>query len=400
MGVRLMVLNQYYAPDLASTGQIAAELCEEMARNGFEILVVTAQPSYTSSSPQAPSFEFRNGVHIHRVPLLGPRGREKLHIRLSGYLQFLLKGFFLARRLADEMHPEYVVTFHNPPLVPVLGAYLARKQGCRFVYILYDIHPDILLATGWKLPRILVKLWEKQNQCIFGQADAIVVLGEGMKQTLLQKGVPSSKIKIIPLWGRPELSPVGADSLIRHELEIGDQELVLLYAGNMGVMHPLEPLINAAKLLRNLPVRFVFLGDGVKREQLRTRVRQENLHNVIFLPFQPENRFVRLVAMADACFVVLEPGLENLAFPSRTFTFLSAGKPIIAFMSPKAEVAKIVERDGCGWNVTNTEQLVDLVRRMFEDRNEIGVKSQKARRVYEERFSRSKIIGSYIELFS
>lgn len=398
MGVPLMVLNQYYAPDVASTGQIAAELCHALAQHGFDVYVVTAQPSYTSSSPEAPHFEVRDGVHIYRVPLWGPKGREQLLVRLSGYIQFLCKGWWTAHRLAKKVLPRFVITFHNPPLVPFLGGYLARKYGSRFIYVLYDIHPDVLLATGWMLPLPVIRVWEQLNQRIFEQADVIVVPGEGMKQTLLSKGVPPSKVKVIPLWGRPELLPLPQDQSLRSELGIGKEELVLLYAGNMGVMHPLEPVLDAAKSVAGLPVWFFFLGDGVKRQQLEARAKGNNLRKVIFLPFQPEERFTRFVSSADACFVVLEPGMEKLALPSRTFTFLSAGKPIIALMSPQAEVARLVRDEGCGWNVTNPEQLVNLIYYLVNNREEIIAKSSKAREVYKERFSRDQIVAAYVQL--
>lgn len=399
MGIPLMVLNQYYAPDIASTGQIAAELCQALSRKGFEIYVITAQPSYTSCySPKAPYFEIQEGVHIYRVPLWGPKGRERLHVRLSGYFQFLCKGWWLSWRLGRKVLPEYIITFQNPPLIPLLGAWLAKKLHARFIYILFDIHPDVLLATGWNLPQVVTWVWEQFNKWTFKSADVIVVLGEGMKQTLLTKGVPPHKVKVIPLWGRPELSPSPKDQALRYELGIKDEEIMLLYAGNMGIMHPLDPLLDAVKFAEGLPIWFVFVGDGVRLQQLVTRAKREGLRKVIFLPFQTEERFVRFVSAADACFVVLKPGLEKLALPSRTFTFLSAGKPIIAWMSPQAEVARLLRDGGCGWNVTSFEQLIDLLHQLVNDRREIEIKSLIARKVYEDNFSKEKIIATYAEL--
>ncbi|MEM3484670.1 MAG: glycosyltransferase family 4 protein [Candidatus Methanomethyliaceae archaeon] len=400
MGVPIMVLNQYYAPDVASTGQIAAELCCALVRHGFDVHVVTAQPSYTSFCPKAPYFEVQDNVHVYRVPIWGPKGREQLQVRLSGYIQFLCKGWWTARRLARRVFPRHIITFHNPPLVPLLGVYLARKHSARFIYVLYDIHPDVLLATGWELPRSVIQIWEQLNRRIFERADAVVVLGEGMKQTLLGKGVSSSKVRVIPLWGRPELFPLPKDQALRSELGIGKEALVLLYAGNMGVMHPLEPLLDAAKSAAALPVWFIFLGDGVKRQQLEVCAKSNSLLKVIFLPFQPEDRFIRFVSAADACFVVLEPGLEKLALPSRTFTFLSAGKPIIAWMSPHAEVATLVREKGCGWNVIDSEQLVNLIYHLIDNREQIIAKGLKARQVYEEKFSRDQIITAYVQLLN
>ena len=393
---RLLLVNQYYAPDVASTGQYAAEICESLAQYGFEIHVVTGQPSYTASSPDAPPFEARDGVYIYRVPLGHSRGRERMRTRLTGYLRFLTGAWWQARRLVRSLRFDMVMTFHNPPFVPLIGAYLAGRYKLPFVYVPYDIHPDVLIATGWRLPGPVVWLWEALNRWIFSRAEAVVVLGEGMKHTLTKgKGVPLEKVRVIPIWGRPELEPVPRLQSVRRELGIGKDELLLLYAGNMGIMHPLDPILDAAAMLQGAPVRFLFVGDGAKRESLTKRVERENIRQVDFLPFQPEERFVQLLAAADACVVVLEPGLERLAVPSRTFTFLSAGRPLITLMAPEADVARLVTETECGWNVTNGRELAELIRALLEDRQELLRRGGRAGEVYDRRFRRERVIRAY-----
>lgn len=397
---RLLVINQYYAPDLASTGQLAAELCEGLVHRGFEVHVVTGRPSYSRKSPDAPSFEVRNGVHVYRVPIWS-KGRERMTSRIFGYLQFLWGAWWRARRLLRNKSFDIVLTFHNPPFVAALGAYLANQHKIRYVYVLYDIHPDILIATGWSLPRPVIQLWEVLNRWIFRHAERIVVLGEGMKQTLVEgKGVPQEKVRVIPIWGRPELEPIPKiqSVSIRRELGIGENELLLLYSGNMGIMHPLDPILDAAAELHDAPVSFLFIGDGARRESLIRRVKNEGLKNVKFLPFQPEERFVQLVAAADACFVVLQPGLERLALPSRAFTFLSAGRPLITIMSPEAELVRLLKEHRCSWNVTSGAELTQLIRRLISHREEIEEYGIRARELYNARFQREKVLQQYLDV--
>jgi len=319
-----------------------------------------------------------------------------MRTRLAGYLRFLSGAWWQARRLVRSLRFDMVMTFHNPPFVPLIGAYLAGRYQLPFVYVPYDIHPDVLIATGWRLPGPVVWLWEALNRWIFSRAEAVVVLGEGMKHTLTKgKGVPLEKVRVIPIWGRPELEPVPRLQSVRRELGIGKDELLLLYAGNMGIMHPLDPILDAAAMLQGAPVRFLFVGDGAKRERLTRRVEREGLRQVDFLPFQPEERFVQLVAAADACVVVLEPGLEWLAVPSRTFTFLSAGRPLITLMAPEADVARLVTETECGWNVTNGRELAELIRVLLEDRQELLRRGKRAGEVYDRRFRRERVIRAY-----
>lgn len=364
---RLLVINQYYAPDIAATGRLAAELCAGLVRHGIEVHVITGQPSYSTVVRGAPSYEILDDVHVHRVHLGDARGRERMGVRLLGYARFLRGAWRVAVDVVESWQPDAVLTFHNPPFVGAIGARLAQRYHLRYTYVLQDIHPDILVATGWiRLPRAASRAWDWVNRWILNRAENIVVLGEGMKRTLVEsKGVTFDRVHVIPPWGRPELKPQPRSLSLRRELGVADRDLLLLCAGNMGIMHPLDSLLDAAALCRDRPVQFLLVGDGASRQQLVARVEAERLVRVTFVPYQPEPRFVQLIAAADACFVGLLPGLERLAVPSRAFTFLSAGRPLISLMSPEADVASLVSETACGWNVTSAEELAQLLRNSF-----------------------------------
>ena len=396
---RLLVINQYYAPDVASTGQYAADICSGLTRYGFEVHVVTGEPSYSINSPDAPGFEILNGVNVYRVSLGNVKGREDNKTRFKGYVRFLRGAWRLARKLLRLRKFDIILTFHNPPFVGLLGALLAKKYKIRFVYIPYDIHPDVLVATGWRIPKLFVWVWGGVNKMVFKVAEKVVVLSEGMKNTLVHgKKVPAEKIEIIPLWGKPELDATSSDNLIREELKVKDSELLLLYAGNMGILHPLDIIIEAAKRLQGKSVKFLFIGDGAKRRYLMERVKNENIKQVSFLPFQPVGKFIQILASSDACLVTIGKGLENLALPSRIFTFMSAGKPIITIMNPEADVAKIIRENNCGWNVQTSDELAELILDLLKDPIELKQKGKQARKTYLNQFRRDKLIKQYAQL--
>lgn len=395
----ILVINQYFSPDLASTGQYAAEICHGLARNGKKVRVITAQPCYSRESPEAPLQEEDDGLSITRIPMGRLRGRENLITRIAGYLYFLIKARREASRLSKKHRIDLVITFHNPPFVGLLGAFLKRKKQIPFVYILYDINPDALLSSGWKIPSVLVWFWERLNKKMLTQASKVVVLSERMKESLKQKkGVEKDKIEIIPPWGRPELVEIKGNVSVRQELGLGEDELLLLYAGNMGVIHPLEVIIEAARELIDLPLKILFVGDGTQRQSLEEQVTREKIKNVLFLPYQPEDRFVELLGAADCCFVTLRKSLDNLSLPSRAFTFLSAGKPIIALMEKETDLSQLITDNQCGWVVEGKEQLTALIKRLFQEREEILNFGLNARQVYMKHYRKEKIIKKYIEV--
>jgi glycosyltransferase involved in cell wall biosynthesis len=397
---KLLVVNLYYPPDFASTGHYAADICARAASRGVNVEVVTGEPSYSPSAPRAPLDEIIDGVRVRRIPLGGARGREHMNTRLQAYLRFLFGAWRMASAIVAAERPESLLTFHNPPLIGVVGAALARRYRLRFIYVVYDIHPDVLLATGWlRLPRPIPWLWRRLNRWIASQAAAVVVIGERMKRTLVDKhGIPAAKIEVIPLWGRPELDPAPASAEVRQSLGVGKEELLLLYSGNMGIMHPLERILDLATALRDAPLRFLFVGDGAKRQSLEATVAARGLERVSFLPFQDERRFVDILAASDACFVLLEEGLEGLAVPSRAFTILSAGRALITLMAPDADVARLVSESHCGWNATDTDGLRRIVEELVRSPGEAAERGRRGRELYERRFKRDHVVEEYLRV--
>jgi glycosyltransferase involved in cell wall biosynthesis len=400
MARSVLVINQYYAPDTASTGHLAAEICGGMARRGLEVGVIAGQPSYAAGLPALAPLEERGGVVVHRVSLGGARGRDRLLLRVLGYVRFLLGAWRQAHTLVRQQTPDAVVTFHNPPFVGLIGARLARRYGLRYTYVLYDIHPDVLIATGYfRLPRPVLWAWDSVHRWILRHASAIIVLGDGMRQTLVEdKGVAPSRIHVIPMWGRPEIGPGPANVSVRRDLGIEERDLLVLYAGNMGVMHPLDQILDAASAMREVSVHFVFVGDGPRRHYLAARVQAERLRRVHVLPFQPEPEFVALVRAADVCLVVLEKGVERLAVPSRAYTFLSAGKPLLALMPADSEIGRLVAKYGCGWNVQSREELTALLIELLDAPEDVARRGEAARRVYDGMLRRDRAIAQYVSV--
>jgi glycosyltransferase involved in cell wall biosynthesis len=396
---KLLVINQYYPPDIASTGRYVAEICSYLSQQGFEVHMITGQPSYTSEFIEASSYEILNEVHVYRISLGNAYGRERMLRRIKGYLLFLWGAWRKADIITRSKRIESVLTFHNPPFVGLIGAYLARKYRLRFTFAWYDIYPDALIVAGWYLPRFVIWMWEKLNRWIFKHVNSVIVLGEEVKRRLCEnKGLSLEKVKVIPIWGYPELGEMSRVQPIRQELGIGDKELLLLYAGNLGVMHPIDPILDAAVMCQELPVQFLFVGEGVRKKYLISRIEKENLKNVRLIPYQPEERFAQIVATSDVCFVVFKSGMEKVTIPSRAFTFLSAGKPLITIMAPNADVARLVIETKCGWNVSSSKELVNLIRQLLNNLEEVLYRGQRGREVYESQFQRVRVIARYREV--
>jgi colanic acid biosynthesis glycosyl transferase WcaI len=395
---RVLILNQYVAPDTTPSAHYVSTVAQALVDAGMNVTVLAAEPSYGEGTIPVPLRELRDGVSIRRLRMGSWRGRRSKLRRFGGYLRYLAGAVFVGRRIVRADPPDVVMCFSNPPLVPLVAGWLAHRAAGRMVYVIHDIHPDILLATDWMfLPRPIVRAWNLLNRTMLGAASAVVVLGEGMKQLLVaEKGVAPERVHVIPLWAEPELQPADRDEDVREELGVSKDELLVLSTGNLGVMHSLDPVVEGARKLDGRPVRFVFVASGVRLDHWRARFR--GLANVSFVPYRTGEPFRRLVAACDAGLVPLSPGMERFAVPSRAYTFLSAGRPLLTVMAPEADVARLVVDSRCGFNAVCGDEIADWLERNLANRVDLQVSGEHARKVYEARFTRKAVLDRYVAL--
>ena len=392
----VLVLNQYAPPDAASTGRYAAEIAATIAAAGHTVTFVAGQPSYLPDQGMAPAREHVDGVDYRRLRIAARGGRRTRVSRFAGYLTYLAGAALASLRLVLSGGVDTIVCFHNPPFLALIGVALARR-GRRLICIVQDIHPDVLVATGWiSLPRPIHGAWDALNRWTLRKAAVVVVISSDMRDVLLDKGLEPDRVVSIPLWAEPELTPGAADPAVRARLGIADEELMVLFTGNMGVTQRLEPVFAAAEQLRGEPVRFCFVGGGVNA----ARWQQDAAHlpNVTFLPFQADADYRRLVAACDVGLVTLTPLLERLVVPSRSFPLLSAGVPLLAVMGADCELGRLVREHRCGVCALEPAELAGAVRAWLADPAGLEGAGRRARQAYETTRDRAALTRRYVEL--
>lgn len=377
------------------TGRQAQMIATALAERGHDVTAVVSQPSYDARVRHAPARERCDGTEVRRVSTGPFRGRRTRAVRLVGYVLYLAG----ALRASFRRSPDVVVTFHNPPFLPGLAMLIARRCGARVVYVPQDIHPDILLETDWlSLPRPLVRLWDAFNRAVLSRSDAVVALGEGMRQTLIAKGADAQRTIVIPSWAEPAFPALPRDDPWRDAHSVSRESLVVLYAGNMGLMHPLGEILDAADAVRDQDVRIIIAGEGVRRDHWVREVASRGLGHVLMLPYQREDDFRRLLAAADVAVVALSPGMERLAVPSRPYAYLAAGRPVIALTGVDADIAREVQAHGAGWHVDGADALIALLHRLRADPGAVRDAGVHARDLYERSFTREVAVARYVAL--
>lgn len=346
--MRLLFLSQLFDPENSIKG---LEFARQLTKQGHSVEVITAFPSYPGGRIYAGyksslvQTETIDGVRVVRLGTYITHDKSAVK-RLLGYASFGVNAFLyvvFSRRKCDVIYAYY------PPVVVGLLAWgLSLVKKVPFIYDIQDLWPDALVGAGivHENGRV-VKFLNKACDWVYRKAAAIVVLSEGYKKSLIERGVPFEKVKIIFNW---------CDESRLHSEFFKNQEysttktFSILYAGNLGAAQALEFVLDAAEILKNrgcTRILFIFVGSGVESEKLKALASQKKLTNVLFKPAVPVDQVGDILAGADALLVHLASSpVFDITIPSKTQAYMSIGKPIL--MAVNGDAAEIIENAQCG----------------------------------------------------
>ncbi|MEQ8538044.1 MAG: glycosyltransferase family 4 protein [Coleofasciculus sp. D1-CHI-01] len=399
--LRLSIVTQYYPPDYAATGQLIEELAIELGKQGLSVRVFTGQPGYAFQSHSAPAKEYFQQLIVQRsraTRIWSKRIRGKA---LNGLIFCLRAGLHLLR---TRSRGDILLLTTAPPFLPILG-YLAKKLfGLPYVCLVYDLYPDVAVELNVVSRRHwLVKLWNIVNCHIWKQAQQIVVLSPSMKTHVAAK-CPSlnDKITVIHNWADANwIVPIAKqDNWFAQNFNLVDQ-FTVLYSGNMGRCHDMETILNAAQLLQNKPILFVFIGNGAKREAFETQTRLLGLRNCRFLPYQDKQNLPYSLTSGDLSLVSISSGMEGLVAPSKLYAALAAGRPIAAICEPQSYLQTLIAEAECGAAFSNGDAkgLAEFIRRLSIDERLVKRMGEAGRRYLQSNFTPDLIAREYSKLF-
>lgn len=349
-----MIMAQCYAPENVSAANLITELATDLIQRGHRVTMVTGAPNYPHGRVfdgyhnLLYSVEILDGVRIVRTwSYISPS--KKFWPRILHYGTFSATAFY-GGLLAGK--PDILVSF-SPPLPLGLSAWsLSRLWHVPWVLQLEDLYPDAATAAGILTNKRVIAFFSAMERFLYRTATHISVISEEFRRRLLEKDVPVSKLEVIPVWADPdEVHFLPKQNRFRRENGLAER-FVVLYAGNIGLTSCLEDVLGAADILRGQPdIQFVIVGEGVKKVSLASGARSKNLKNILFLPYQPRELFPEMLAAADLNLVTLAPSAALSSLPSKTFSAMASARPILAVAPAQSEIAQIVQKAGCGWNV-------------------------------------------------
>ncbi|HVB08050.1 MAG TPA: glycosyltransferase family 4 protein [Candidatus Acidoferrales bacterium] len=340
--MKILLLNEYFPPDTSATAKIAATVADTLATR-HQVTVLAGRPSYDPDERYPFSFLRRSVTGNLTVECVGSTTypRHQMRRRVANYLSYAA----LAVPRALVIKADLVLAMTDPPFNGIVGGLIARMKGIPFVYNIRDLYPDMALGGDIVRPRSWVALWEHLHRTALRQATRVIVLGDDMRERILSKGVAPERVVVVRDGASFPAAAVPPNHPAIGEIR-GSGDFVVLHAGNLGFYGAWNTLLDAAKLLPANGTRMIFIGDGANRASLEDASRGSA--TVRFLPFRPPEEIPCVMAAGDIHIVTIRRGLGGVVVPSKLYSILAAGRPILAVAPEDTDVARIVRSADCG----------------------------------------------------
>jgi glycosyltransferase involved in cell wall biosynthesis len=277
-----------------------------------------------------------------------PYKRKSLFTRFLSWVAFT---FHLLFYIIFRKGIKSILVVTNPPLAPIVVSWLARLRKIPYSLLVYDLYPEALSQAGISTKESWVfTTWKKINPSVFSNAQYVITLSESMASALNPYVSNLDRVKIIPNWvDNSFIKPIPKSENPFIDKYLLKDKLVVMYAGNMGLTHDLESLLDAAGLVQNSSeIFFILIGDGAKRNKLVSTTKTNKLTNVMFLPYQSLEEFPYAMAAADIGVVTLGLGAEGISVPSKTYINMAAGLCLLTVAPENSELNRLVETYSCG----------------------------------------------------
>ena len=403
----IVVLVPHFAPDTAPTGEVITRIVDEFIAAGRRIHIVTSLPWYrthaieegwTGRLVRRERTAWGSIIRVHPFP---GKSKSNLLRRAIGFAGFsAIAGVCTLFAGGIHRRPAAIISMSPPLTLGLTGWLAARLRFTTAIFNIQDVFPDAAIETGAITNKRIISAARWLERVSYQRSDAVVVLSEDLRDNVAAKVSPRhvDKVTVIPNFvDADRIVPMNRMTPYRRELNIGD-EIVVMYAGNVGYSQSLTMLLHAAKHMPG--ITFVINGDGAARAELETQA--EGLPNIRFAGYQPRDRVGEVLASGDIHVVPLRAGLGAVSVPSKTYSILAAARPVVAAIDPGTEVTRILEHSGAGVSVApdDEEVFTAALQHMVANIDEAREQGRKGRQWVETHVSPAAVAQSYLSLIA
>lgn len=402
---KILIHSLIFSPDGVSTAYLYNDIALALKQKGYNVVVLSTTPHFNVLSEHLEKQPLRwgvpglyktssfHGIKVYHVP---QKKFKSTALRLLGFVYWHIVSFFIGltiRRVDLILSP-------SPPLtIGLMNLCLARLKGCKVVYNVQEVYPDILkLKDGFMLQ--FLRSIEKK---VYNGSNAVTTIDKVFYDTIAPRFIDRSKLYIIPNFVDTELyRRVEWEGKLDSSIFPKSESIKMLYAGNIGLAQSWEPLIDLAEKTRDLNVEYVVIGEGAKRGYVEEEIKKRGLEKLHLLPYQPRELMPAILSYSDASFIFMAPESDTDGFPSKVYTIMACERPLLVLSGENTPIINFLKDKGCAKLITEqdfdkkVDEMVEWLRSVTkEDLAEMG---KRGLQTIKEHYTKEKVTDMYVDL--
>ncbi len=402
--MRVLLLPAYFPPEQMAGSKLISDRNQAFADSDINMVCYTPMPTRGITEDVRKRYKeiqeenlYDGKLIVHRYKMFR-EGKNSL-LRAVRYLLCLLKQIYWGIKSKEI---DVVFLASTPPINGIAGGILKKIKKVPFVYNLQDVFPDSLSTLGISPNSLIWKFGSWVERYTYKHADKIIVISEDIKNNILRKGVPETKIEVVYNWiNEEQVHPIKKDeNTLFDEFGISRDKFHVVYAGNLGHAQNIQILIDAADKLRdNKNIEFLIFGTGGLESEIKKQISSLAIDNIRMLPLQPYEKVASVYSLGDVCVVSCKKGLGGSAMPSKSVTIMATGRPLLVNFD-RGELEEIVTKNKCGLfsESGNIDEFVDCILKFYNDKAMCEEYGGNARNLVLSKFTRDINVAKYVDV--
>lgn len=355
---RVLIHSLIFSPDGVSTAYLYNDIALKLKEQGYDVIVLTATPHFNLVPEQLAEQPLHwkvwglckvsnfKGIKVYHVP---QKKFKSTLLRLIGFVYWHIVALILGlciRKVDLILSP-------SPPLtIGAINLILGKVKGCKLVYNVQEIYPDILKLK----PGMTLKTLSWLEHKVYNGSDAVITIDQIFHDTIVDRFGDKIKLRIIPNFVDTELyHEYQWEGVLDSAAFPNNDKIKLLYAGNIGFAQDWDPLLALAEKTQDIKVEYIVIGEGVKKAYLEEESQKRGLKNVRVLPYQPRNLMPYILSYSDINFIFMSPKMEGDGFPSKVYTIMACERPLLVLSGKNTPIINFLDNKRCAKLVTEKD---------------------------------------------
>ena len=400
--MKLLILTQYFPPEVGAPQNRLFELAVRLQKLGVDITVLTAMPNYPQMDiyegykDKTYVYEVIEGLKVHRSFIYVSKSKSIIN-RLRNYFSFVISSARLGKAKLENFD---FLLCESPPLFLGYSAMrLAKQKKAKLIFNVSDLWPESAEKLGVVNNKFLLKLAYNLEEKLYKRSCLVTGQTQGICHNINER-FPAVKTYWLPngvdlgYYNPSKIEP----GIWREKNNFAKEDVVLLYAGIIGIAQGLEVILNSAKNFINTPnIKFVFIGSGPEKDKLLQLKAEQNLTNVFFLDAISKKEMPSVLRSVNAAIIPLRKlDLFLGAIPSKIFENLAMEVPVLLGVNGEARQLFIDKGNaGLYFEPENSEALTAAILKLIEDKEMALQLGRNGRHFVNEYFNRENIAQNF-----